>query len=271
MQAIIPHIPQLVQSVAPQHPTHPTVQLDLLASWEEPSALQPIKGLRFPHKVRSGTPGAIIGHSMSNTRVPTPNVPELDTLSSDSVDSLKALLRHCQLKPITASLLRLKQKDDEPLAQFVAYFTVKIQGIWEKGLLRNPNPMKTHREVRDKTRYYCFYCDYGHNTEECHDLRDQIEDLIHQGHLYYYVRKPHESSEGRYTRDTSPHSKGLIEKQIDVIVGKPAFGGDISSSQKAYSRAIVERRPRCECDSDIIFRLGEEEYLDHDDALVISV
>ncbi|RWW74245.1 hypothetical protein BHE74_00017829 [Ensete ventricosum] len=131
--------------------------------------------------------------------------------------------------------------------------------------------MKTHREVRDKTRYYCFYGDYGHNTEECHDIRDQIEDLIHQGHLYYYVRKPHESSEGRYTRDTSPHPKGLIEKQIDVIIGRPAFGGDISSSQKAYSRAIVEKRPRRECDAEIIFRLGEEEYLDHDDALVISV
>ncbi|RWW05983.1 hypothetical protein GW17_00030716 [Ensete ventricosum] len=94
MQAIIPHIPQLVQSVVPQHPKHSTVQPDLPASWEEPSALQPIKGLRFPHKVRSGTPGAIVGHSMSNTRVTTPNVPEPYTLSSDLVDSLKALLRH---------------------------------------------------------------------------------------------------------------------------------------------------------------------------------
>ncbi|RZS14889.1 hypothetical protein BHM03_00046632 [Ensete ventricosum] len=70
--------------------------------------------------------------------------------------------------------------------------------------------MKTRREERDQTRYYHFHRYYGHDTEECHDLKNQIEDLIHRGHLNRYVRKPSEPS---------PHPKGPVEKLIDIIIG----------------------------------------------------
>ncbi|RRT84253.1 hypothetical protein B296_00015070 [Ensete ventricosum] len=92
--AIIPHIPQVAQSTTPQHPTHLTVQPDLPTPREEPPIVRPdIEGLRFPPEVRSGTPRATTSHSASDTRVPIPNVPEPDTLSSDSADSLMAQLR----------------------------------------------------------------------------------------------------------------------------------------------------------------------------------
>ncbi|RZR95819.1 hypothetical protein BHM03_00024709 [Ensete ventricosum] len=92
--AIIPHIPQVAQSTTPQHSTHLTVQPDLPTPREEPPIVRPdIEGLRFPPEVRSGTPRATTSHSASDTRVPTPNVPEPDTLSSDSTDSLMAQLR----------------------------------------------------------------------------------------------------------------------------------------------------------------------------------
>ncbi|RZR83818.1 hypothetical protein BHM03_00010529 [Ensete ventricosum] len=55
--------------------------------------------------------------------------------------------------------------------------------IREKGLLKAPNPMKSHSERRDKRRYCRFHKEYGHDTEECHDLQYQIEDLIWRGHL----------------------------------------------------------------------------------------
>ncbi|RZR92715.1 hypothetical protein BHM03_00021070 [Ensete ventricosum] len=52
--------------------------------------------------------------------------------------------------------------------------------IQEKGFLKPPNPIKTRHEGRDKRRYCRFYREYGqHDTEECHDLKNQIEDLIH--------------------------------------------------------------------------------------------
>ncbi|RRT62544.1 hypothetical protein B296_00026829 [Ensete ventricosum] len=72
-----------------------------------------------------------------------------------------------------------------------------------------------------------------HDTEECYDLKNQIKDLIHQGHLVRYVRK---------SREPSHHLKGLVEKHINVSVSGPASGGDNSLARKAYARAIVEKR-----------------------------
>ncbi|RWW16204.1 hypothetical protein GW17_00019920 [Ensete ventricosum] len=65
------------------------------------------------------------------------------------------------------------------------------QTIREKLLIKTPNPMKSRHEDRDHGRYCCFHRDYKHNTEECYDLKNQIEDLIRRGHLDRYTRKPH--------------------------------------------------------------------------------
>ncbi|RZS27463.1 hypothetical protein BHM03_00060937 [Ensete ventricosum] len=80
----------------------------------------------------------------------------------------------------------------------------------------------------------CFHRDYMHDTEECYDLKNQIEDLIHHGHLDRYVRKPHEPS---------LHPKGLVEHHIYVIVGGPAASGISSSTRKTYAYPKVQKRP----------------------------
>ncbi|RWV98064.1 hypothetical protein GW17_00039117 [Ensete ventricosum] len=106
--------------------------------------------------------------------------------------------------------------------------------IREKGLLKTPNLMRTRVEERDRRRYCRFHHDYGHNTEECYDLKNRIEDLICRGHLDRYIRKP---------REPSLHPKGLVQRQVDVIIGGPAVGGDSSSARKAYAHAEVQKRP----------------------------
>ncbi|RWW52500.1 hypothetical protein BHE74_00041079 [Ensete ventricosum] len=61
-----------------------------------------------------------------------------------------------------------------------------------------------------------------------------------------------------------------MEKQINVIIGGPTSGGDNPSACKAYAQTTIQKRPRQEPFPEITFRSREEEYLDHDDALVIS-
>ncbi|RZR80305.1 hypothetical protein BHM03_00006301 [Ensete ventricosum] len=126
--------------------------------------------------------------------------------------------------------------------------------------------MKTRSERCDKRRYCHFHREHGHDTEECRDLQSQIEDLIRQRHLRRYIRDQSSFPNSRPPRDLSPQPKGSVEKQIDVIIGGPASGGDSSSA-----RTKVGKRPAHEEDLNITFGSGNEEYPNHDDALVISI
>ncbi|RRT48692.1 hypothetical protein B296_00026177 [Ensete ventricosum] len=121
--------------------------------------------------------------------------------------------------------------------------------IRERGLLKAPNPMKSHPERRNKRRYCRLY---GHATEECHDLQCQIEDLIRRDHLRRYVRDQSSLPDGRPPRGSSPRPKGPVEKQIDVIFGVPASGGNSSSARKAYARSEVGKRPLHDEDLDAV-------------------
>ncbi|RWW72476.1 hypothetical protein BHE74_00019720 [Ensete ventricosum] len=132
--------------------------------------------------------------------------------------------------------------------------------IREKGLLKTPNPLRTRAEDWDHRHYCRFHRDYGHNTEECYDLKNQIEDLIHRGHLDRYIKK---------SREPSLHPKGPVERHIDVIVGGPTPGGVNSLTRKAYAHAKVQKRPRPLGDLGFTFE-SESEYPDHDDALVVT-
>ncbi|RZR81134.1 hypothetical protein BHM03_00007312 [Ensete ventricosum] len=107
--------------------------------------------------------------------------------------------------------------------------------IREKGLLKAPNLMRSQDEDRDRRRYYHFHSNYGHDTEEWYDLKNQIKDLIRRDHLDRYIMKP---------RKPSLYPKGPVERQVDFIVGGPTAGGVSSLARKAYARMKIHKRPR---------------------------
>ncbi|XP_075654243.1 uncharacterized protein LOC142624530 [Castanea sativa] len=57
-------------------------------------------------------------------------------------------------------------------------------------------PLNSSPNVRDKNKYCRFHKDHGHYTEDCRNLKGQIEELIHKGKLQKYVKKGESSRFG---------------------------------------------------------------------------
>lgn len=49
--------------------------------------------------------------------------------------------------------------------------------------------MRSNLERRNKGKYCRFHKDHRHDTDECHDLKNQIENLIQQGKLKRFVER----------------------------------------------------------------------------------
>ena len=65
--------------------------------------------------------------------------------------------------------------------------------IKDEHYLKWPRPLHSSPNVRDKKKYRQFHKDHGHYTEDCRDLKEQIEELIRKGKLQKYVKKEESS------------------------------------------------------------------------------
>ena len=151
--------------------------------------------------------------------------------------------------------------------------------------------MKSDPATRDNTRYCEFHRDYGHRTDDCIQLKREIEYLIQRGYLRRFIapenRSQNQAQNQASTQQPPPpprqtttqHQQPLGE--IHVISGGFAGGGESSSARKAHLLNIrsaeigeiqaVSKLPRL--DTSITFSDSDLEGCQHphDDPLVVRV
>ncbi|XP_058111675.1 uncharacterized protein LOC131254991 [Magnolia sinica] len=95
--------------------------------------------------------------------------------------------------------------------------------------------MKADPEQRDRQKFCRFYRYHGHNTDDCVDLKDEIESLIRKGHLHRYTKKERATrkEEREQERPNNPMEEPV---KICTIFGGSASGGDSNRARKTYSR-----------------------------------
>ncbi|KAM7250617.1 hypothetical protein ACFE04_022500 [Oxalis oulophora] len=119
------------------------------------------------------------------------------------------------------------------------------------------------------------YCDYhrahGHATNECKQLKDELEFLARKGNIDKYLSQGPRGRTNR--RNDEPHTqpRGVI----NTIVGGLASGGSSNRKRKAYARevCVVGGQPKANSETyNISFTSKDLENVKtpHDDPLVIQ-
>ena len=106
--------------------------------------------------------------------------------------------------------------------------------------------MKSNPATRDNSKYYEFHRDYGHRTDDCIQLKREIEYLIRCGYLRRFISSEYHAQNQAQNQastqqppprqTTTQHQQSLGE--IQVISRGFAGGGESSSARKAHLCSI---------------------------------
>ena len=164
-----------------------------------------------------------------------------------------------------------------------------LREVRNEQFLRWPIQMKSDPTTRDNSKYCEFHRDYGHRTDDCIQLKREIEYLIRCGYLRRFISPVNQPQNQFHNQalaqkppppprqTTTQHQQPLGE--IHVISGGFAGGGESSSARKAHLHNIrsakigeiqaVSKLPRL--DSSITFSDLDLEGCQHphDDPLVV--
>ena len=94
--------------------------------------------------------------------------------------------------------------------------------------LKWPEKMKGDPNKHNKNKYYNFHRDHGHDTDDCYDLKQQIENLIRQGKLRHFVGRDHKDEKLKVKVEESSQPLG----EIRVIIGGTSTGQSSKSRRR---------------------------------------
>ncbi|XP_065617429.1 uncharacterized protein LOC111985988 [Quercus suber] len=160
--------------------------------------------------------------------------------------------------------------------------------IKDEHYLKWPRPLHSSPNVRDKSKYFRFHKDHGHYTEDCRDLKEQIEELIRRGKLQKFVKKgEHSKFREENKHQQGPSSRNDVRQsqppqnvvgEIQTIAGRPTTGGSFKSLKKTRQRQVnsvhVTRLPKQRrTDQDMTFNESDSQGIKqpHNDPLVINL
>ena len=118
--------------------------------------------------------------------------------------------------------------------------------IRDEPFLKWPKPLHSAPRLRDKKKYCHFHKDHGHYTEDCTDLKEQIEELIRNGKLQQYIKRGDSSKYGQKSQQVNawrdedhpqPRPQSALG-EIKTIAGGPTTGGSFKSLRKSYQRQV---------------------------------
>ncbi|GAV77323.1 LOW QUALITY PROTEIN: hypothetical protein CFOL_v3_20794, partial [Cephalotus follicularis] len=103
-----------------------------------------------------------------------------------------------------------------------------------------PEKLRSPAEKRDVEKYCRYHRDHGHDTEECRQLKNQIEDLIQWGHLRKYVDREAPQGRREQRREKAPREEEEQQQKPRGVI-HTIFGGVASDEEViSFSEADYE-------------------------------
>ncbi|XP_056690127.1 uncharacterized protein [Spinacia oleracea] len=102
---------------------------------------------------------------------------------------------------------------------------------------KRPPPMSN--KPRPQSKYYAFHEDCGHYTEECRDLKDNIEDIIRRGYLTQYRARQDSNNQHNHNQQNHNPNNRLPTTQTPLIIEQKAP----ETSRNAEARNTCQKRP----------------------------
>ncbi|XP_010273933.1 PREDICTED: uncharacterized protein LOC104609341 [Nelumbo nucifera] len=170
---------------------------------------------------------------------------------------------------------QLKDKDEKPDRKRRENDERKSEKV-DRDPKRWPEKMTTQSNKRNRGKYCEFHKDHDHDTENCFDLQNYIEDLIRRGYLSGFIDRTEKSAQEERRADGArqPPPRGPPAGVIHLISSRNASRGESSSGRKRYARLceIDDRGHGRRCSTFITFIDDDLRGIQtsHDDALAIT-